>query len=194
MLLANLRSGTLTINIRAFVALWLPPEHRQRLSDYLAECAAAAPDFRWVRPDGLHVTLRFLGGLEEGPLAAVRSGLAGVRDSPFEVELGDLGDFGGRRSARVVWSGLRLGGEEAARLATAVEAACRSAGLDPEARAFRPHVTLARARSRSGAPAPTLPELPQLGPWTAREMILFESRLGGGPAVYEPIQTYPLKD
>jgi len=153
-----------------------------------------APDFRWVRPDGLHVTFRFLGGLEEEPLAAVRSSLAGVRATPFEVELGTVGDFGGRRAARVVWLGLRRGGEKAGRLAAAVEAACRSAGLEPEGRAFRPHVTLARARSRSGAPAPKLPEPPTLEPWTAREIILFESRLGGGPAVYEPIQRYPLVD
>lgn len=138
------------------------------------------------------MTLRFLGGLEEAALGALRERLAEVPGRRFEMELDGLGGFGGRQSARVVFLGLRRGGEEAAELATAVEAACRAAGLEPEDRPFRPHVTLARARERRGAPAPALPGPPALEPWPAEEMVLFASRFGQGPAIYEPLARFPL--
>jgi 2'-5' RNA ligase len=93
----------------------------------------------------------------------------------------------------VVWLGLTEGQEPAAALARAVEAECAAVGLDPEPRSFRPHLTLARARDRSGAALPELPPPPELAPWTATEMILFESKLGSGPPVYTPLERFPLE-
>jgi len=93
---------------------------------------------------------------------------------------------------RVVWLGVRLGDEAMRTVAQRVEAECRAAGLEPESRAFKPHLTLARARARDGAPMPVLPELPQLEPWLAEELILYSSHLQRAGAVHEPIRTLGL--
>lgn len=123
----------------------------------------------------------------------MKRGLAGLARPDLMLELNGAGVFGGRRAARVVWLGLARGAEPAAELARAVESVCREAGLEPEPRPFRPHITLARARARAGAPAPELPLPPRLPAWRAGEMVLFESRLGGGkPPRYVPLERYPL--
>src|SRR5712691_6758096 len=168
---------------RAFVALAPPEAQRAQLGAYLERCRGAAPQFRWVAPDGVHLTLRFLGRVEPAVLAALGARLRAIRQPSFALGLDGLGTFGGRRPA-VVWLGLAEGQEPAAALARAVEAECAGVGLDPEPRPFRPHLTLARARDRSGAARPELPPPPELAHWTATEMILFESKLGSGPPVY----------
>jgi 2'-5' RNA ligase len=73
-----------------------------------------------------------------------------------------------------------------------VEAECRAGGLDPESRAFKPHLTLARARAHDGASLPVLPDLPRLEPWRAEELILYSSHLQRAGAVHEPVRTLPL--
>ena len=178
---------------RTFVALALPPAQRALLAGYLERCAALAPGFRWVPAESLHLTLRFLGTVEEPVLRAVAAQLAEIRQAPFDARVGGLGTFGGRR-ATVAWLGLPEGGEEAATLAAACEEACRRAGLEPEERRFRPHLTLARARDRRGEPLPDLPAPPELPAWEVTELVLFESRLGGGrPPVYVPMETFSLR-
>jgi 2'-5' RNA ligase len=177
---------------RAFVALAPPEAQRAELGAYLEGCRAAAPGFRWVAPESVHLTLRFLGRVEAPVLADLSARLREIRHPPFEMGLEGLGTFGGRRPS-VIWLGLSAGREPAAALSRAVEAECAAAGLGPEPRPFRPHLTLARARERSGAPLPELPPPPVLAAWTATEMILFESRLGDGPPVYTPLERFPLK-
>jgi RNA 2',3'-cyclic 3'-phosphodiesterase len=88
----------------------------------------------------------------------------------------------------VVWLGLASGQEEIAALAKQVEAECVGAGLEPEARRYHAHLTLARARARDGALLPELPAPPELEPWRADELILYRSRPGRGGSVYEPLR------
>lgn len=179
---------------RAFVALALPAGQRGVLGDYLERCAARAPGFRWVPPDSVHLTLRFLGTVTEPVLAGVTERLAAIRQQPFRARVGGLGSFGGRRPT-VAWIGLPEGREAAAALATACEEACQAAGLEPEARPFRPHVTLARSRDRRGEPLPDLPPPPNLPAWTVTEFALFESRLrGGSPPEYVPLESFRLRE
>ena len=178
--------------VRAFVALAVPDSQREVIAPHLELWRTGAPGFRWVPPESLHLTLRFLGGIGPELLDGLRAGLRGVRGRPFQVALDGVGTFGGRAAPRVVWVGLREGVEPAAELAGRVEAVCQAAGLDPEARPFRGHVTLARARASRGSPLPELPSLPPLAPWTASEFVLYESRLGRPAAVYLPIERFPL--
>jgi RNA 2',3'-cyclic 3'-phosphodiesterase len=182
--------ATVAAGIRSFVAVDLPEAHRASLEAYLAECARRAPGHRWVEPDALHLTLRFLGHLEPAALEAVRGELGGVRAAPFRIALTGRGGFGPRAAPRVVWLGLREGVEATAELAAAVEAACRAAGLEPDPRPFRAHVTLARARTE-GQRLPELPDPPDLLPWTVEEFVLYESRLRQRPR-YVPLDRYPL--
>jgi 2'-5' RNA ligase len=166
--------------IRSFVALDLPEGHLALLSAHLDRCGRLAPGFRWVAPDGLHLTLRFLGELDPAPLERVSAALARVRCSPFQVRLGEVGTFGPGRATRVVWLGVSEGLAACRALAGKVEAACRAAGLEADEREFQAHVTLARARANQ-ARLPPLPELRPLPPWTVEDFVLYESRLRERP-------------
>jgi 2'-5' RNA ligase len=179
--------------VRAFAALPLPDGHREELARYLAACAEAAPDFRWVLAEGLHLTLRFAGNLEDEVAGRLAAALREVRHPSFDLRVAGIGNFGGSRRASVIWMGLVDGRAEAAGLAAQCERACQKAGLEPDARSFRPHVTLARARDRRGGVLPGLPDPPELPAWRAQEFVLFRSELRGGrPPLYTPIERYPL--
>ncbi len=176
--------------VRTFVAVDLPPANRQLLIDHLRECARLAPGYRWVEPDSLHLTLRFLGGLEPSQLDAVRDHLHAVPGDPFRLALDGRGSFGPRAAPRVVWLGVAEGTDACASLAAAVEEACRAAGMEPEARPFRAHVTVGRQRTERERLA-ELPDVPSLAPWTVDDFVLYESRLRQQPR-YVPIERYPL--
>jgi 2'-5' RNA ligase len=181
-----------TSGVRAFVALEVPEPQRDVLARHLDLCRAAAPAFRWVAPESLHLTLRFLGSVGPDILDDLRSGLGRLGGRSFRLALDGIGTFGARPAARVVWIGVREGAEPAAELAALVETTCQAAGLEPEARRFRGHVTLARARADRGSPLPELPSPPPLEPWTATEFVLYQSRLGKPAAIYVPLQRYRL--
>lgn len=176
--------------IRAFVALSLPEPNLAALERHLAVCAREAPGYRWVEPDSLHLTLRFLGHLAPEALQRVRGELASVRGAPFPFALDGGGTFGPRSAPRVVWIGVSAGLEACAALAARVEAACQRAGLEPEPRPFRAHVTLARARNE-GERLPPLPDPPALAPWTVEDFALYESRLRKQPR-YVALERYAL--
>ncbi len=147
---------------------------------------------RFVRPEGLHVTLRFLGAIDSlavQPLArAVAEAVAPL--SPFVLRLGALRAFPSPQRPRVLTLGLEPESPLAA-LAAAVEHGVVAAGFAPESRAFRPHVTLARVRegqriALDGAQGPASAE------FTARAAVLFESRPGPGGSLYTPLERMSL--
>ena len=152
----------------------------------------AAPSFRWVTAENLHITLRFVGRVDRGLIETVTSSVADQNPPGFELALGGVGTFKRGRLSRVVWLGLTDGAVQATELAALVDSACREAGLPGEQRAFTPHLTLARARDRDGSPLPELPAAPQLGPWRANELVLYQSHLGRGGAVYEVLKATAL--
>lgn len=180
--------------IRAFFAIAVPDPQRDALSGYLAECAAIAPDFRWASRDNLHLTLRFVGSVERAVVEAIAVRAEPEAGAAFTVALGEIGSFRRGRLARVVWLGVREGLDPLRRVANVLERECRASGLEPDARSFKPHLTLARAKPRDGAVLPEMPPPPELEPWTAREVILFSSHLGRGGAVHEPIRSIRLAD
>jgi 2'-5' RNA ligase len=182
--------ATVAARIRSFVALALPEPHLALLERHLGECARAAPAYRWVEPDSLHLTLRFLGNIEPEALERVRRELASVRGAPFPLALDGRGTFGPRAAPRVVWIGVSGGLDVCAALAARVEAVCQRAGLEPEPRPFRAHVTLARARGE-GDRLPPLPDPPALAPWTVEDFALYESRLRQQPR-YVVLERYAL--
>jgi 2'-5' RNA ligase len=177
--------------VRCFVGLELPRAHRAALAAHLEDCASLAPGHRWVDPDGLHLTLRFLGGLEPARVNAVRAALALVAGAPFRIALGGQGTFGPRSAPRVVWLGVALGAEPFTALAGAIELACRSAGLEADSRLVRPHLTLGRQRA-GGTRLPALPPPPALPPWSVEDFVLYESLLRPPPPRYLPLDRYGL--
>jgi 2'-5' RNA ligase len=136
--------------MRLFLAINLPADVHAAIDAAAAPLRDAAPSLRWVAADRIHLTVRFLGEVPLDRVAAIREvvdgATAGHGDAP--LALGGLGAFPNFRRARVVW----LGVEAHPRLELLhhdVEAACVALGFEPEGRAFRPHVTLARVRDRA---------------------------------------------
>lgn len=134
-------------NLRLFVACELPQSARDGLALVQGELRAkgAAP-LRWVRPEGIHLTLKFLGSVPLSQLQPIENALAVAIDAPFALSLrfGAVGSFGGRQRLRVVWVGLEGDVEELARLVDGVERALEPIGFPREKRPYSPHLTLAR--------------------------------------------------
>ena len=176
--------------IRAFVAVGIPDLQRERLAGYLDSCRAVSPGFRWVTPESLHLTIRFLGGVDPGRLDALAAGLRTLQVEPFEVGVGGVGTFGRGSAVRVVWLGLTAGGGALGRLAGEVEARSASLGFEPEARPYNPHLTLARSRQRRGDRLPELPPPPEIPGWVVTRFRLYRSRLGPGGATYSVLEEF----
>jgi 2'-5' RNA ligase len=167
---------------RLFVAV-VPP------AEVLAHVAALprpeVDGLRWTGPEQWHVTLRFLGRVDD--VGAAERALQGVRASPTEAVLGPaIGRFG-QRVLHVPVGGLD-------QVAAAVVAATADVGEPPEDRPFAAHLTLARSRARRGAPADlrTLAGAPVDARWTVTEVCLVESRLSSRGATYEVVAPVPL--
>lgn len=176
------------LKIRAFFGLPIPEAQRGLLEGFIADCSALAPQFRWTPAANLHLTIRFLGGVEASIAEGIADRLAHDRLNGFDLELGQVGSFKRRRLASVVWLGVPSGINDLAKLAATVEGECVRAGLEPEGRRFNAHLTIARSRARDGAPLPDLPALPTLTSWRADELILYRSHLGRAGSVYEPLR------
>lgn len=122
-----------------------------------------AQGVRWVLPENLHLTLRFLGAAEDEQLAALRQGLTQVaaRHESFVAASEQSGCFPDRRRPKVIWAGVADADGRLGALQRDIEAAVRAAGWPPEERAFRPHLTLGRVRPGvRGKWSGELPRLP----------------------------------
>lgn len=190
--------------VRVFVALDLPQDAKDLLNETMLQLQAGLPNgIRWVRPDGIHLTLKFLGDVDAGmvePLLETMGRVATLAEpSCFDMQLTRLGMFPNAREPRVLWAG--VGGDMAAlaRLQQSVDEAISGLGFPPERRPFRPHLTLGRVRDQVNAPdrkkigdqvsQATLGESP---PWTVREMHLIQSNLTPAGAIYSSLGVAPL--
>ena len=135
--------------MRLFVALEIPTEVRDSFAALIAELRAADSSFsksraRWVRPENLHVTLKFIGHVDNGKLDAIRAALAEVRlDSPVELRFHGLGFFPNGKRPRVFWAGIEAS-PNLSPLAGEIEVRLAKVGIAGETREFAPHLTLAR--------------------------------------------------
>lgn len=183
---------------RLFVAVPLAEPARQAVASLMEDLAARPPRLRWVRPESLHLTIRFLGPTLEDAIAGVREAVteAAAHARPFAVRLGGTGAFPPRGRPRVLWVGVVDGEPELAALAAALEDALAARGWPRDDRPFRAHLTLARSDGVAGAER-IVEAAAERGrnldsAWTADRAVLFESISGGGPARYSPLHTVPL--
>ena len=134
--------------VRTFVALLIPPDWSAHLGAIAADLAARTRGLSWVKPENLHVTLRFLGDLDDDAVARAAAAVSGsLADATApRGRLGPLSAFPTLRRPRVLWAGLSEGAEAVSALAVAVDGGLRGAGFGPADRPFRAHVTLARVR------------------------------------------------
>jgi 2'-5' RNA ligase len=186
--------------MRCFVAVPLPDDVRAaavRAQDEVRRACEGA-DIRWVRPESMHLTLKFLGNVDEARVPAVGRALAGEipRHALGRLALGGLGAFPTPHRARVVWLAVREGAAALAAVASAVDRTLAGLSFDAEARPITPHLTLGRVRDARRAPdlrpALAAPVSVDAGAWSPRAVVLFESRLRPSGAVHRAIDEYPL--
>ena len=130
--------------MRLFVALEIPSVVRKNLATLLAELRAITTEPRWVRPENLHVTLKFLGEVSEEGLESVKSALRQIRSgNGVMLEFRGLGFFPNEKHPRVLWAGMEAS-TNLKGLAADIETAMEKHGIPREKREFSPHLTLAR--------------------------------------------------
>jgi 2'-5' RNA ligase len=173
---------------RLFTGLEIPPEVAQTLS----MLRGGLPGARWIDPQNYHVTLRFIGDVDDSDAREIASLLGRVRRGSFELRLDGLTSFGGKKPRAVVAT---VASSPALMEAQAEqERLMQRMGLDPEGRKYTPHVTLARLRdssSRDVAEYLSARGLFRTPPFRVSSFVLFSSRasVGGGPYVVEA--SYP---
>ncbi len=176
--------------VRAFVAIELDPRLREAMGELQTLLRPRLGGIRMARSEGTHLTLRFLGEASPAQIGTLRPRLAAAAAAcpPCEARVGGLGMFPERGSPRVLWLGLDVP-PPVVELQGECERAARAAGFEREERPFRAHLTLGRWRER--APRPELPPA-DLGPTRLETLVLFESDLRPGGAVYEALARFPL--
>ena len=184
--------------MRLFVAVDPSDEVRAALGRVIEKGRAAAPEGKWQRPEALHLTLAFLGNVADElaePLEAALRPVA-ARHRPIALRVGEVGSFGSRHRPRVVWAGIEGALAALEALKHDVEVALAPLGYEPEERAIRPHLTLARARELRGdaglADAREALAGAAGGAFTSNELLLYRSHLSPGGAKYTALARLPL--
>jgi RNA 2',3'-cyclic 3'-phosphodiesterase len=182
---------------RLFVAIGLDDATRARIAAALLEASGQSnvPGLRWLGPDNWHLTLQFLGRVQDDAVAGVRLACeqAARATAPFVIELAGAGAFASPRRARVIWIGVRTGHEHVAALAERLFAATEPLGFAREQREFRSHLTVARLKTPSNVAtvlgALRVPEVAM----RVHELALYRSHLSRAGAEYEPIARFALE-
>jgi len=195
--------------MRIFIGIDLDVEVRARIERFLEGVQGFAPEARWVRPESLHITLKFIGEQPAERVEAITARLQRVDCSAFEIRSAGYGFFPTAKAPRVFWIGID-GGSQLAELAGAIDAATAELGIPREDRAYSPHLTLARGGGKSGSPKwregdgpnatfavlekrlAALGEL-DFGTMMAREFILYQSQLSPRGSKYTRLHRFPLR-
>ncbi|MCP3729623.1 RNA 2',3'-cyclic phosphodiesterase [Sphingomonas sp. MG17] len=170
---------------RLFVALRPPREIRE----HLLAVMGGVPGARWQDEDQLHLTLRFIGEVDR----RTAEDAATVHAAPLDLQLAGCGMFDTRGKPNAIWAGVTPR-EPLAALHRKVDQALVRAGLEPERRAYLPHITLARLAGSAGPADRFLADHAALTSpvFRIQHMTLYESSLGHGGAIYEPVERYAL--
>ncbi|HBS06921.1 MAG TPA: RNA 2',3'-cyclic phosphodiesterase [Leptospiraceae bacterium] len=175
---------------RIFIALTLPEQIIQDLTDL----QSGLPDIRWNPPEQMHVTLKFLGNVEESLVESLCSELESLELEAPEVRVSGVGQFAQRKAPPVLWAGLTPE-EPLIEMHRAIEAMTGRLGFAREKRPFRPHVTLGRLKRSNPRRLHEYLELHHTfgsAPFQCTEVILFSSKLTSDGAIHEPLMITPL--
>jgi RNA 2',3'-cyclic 3'-phosphodiesterase len=194
--------------MRIFIALDIDDAIRERIQRFVEGVRNFAPDARWVHPESLHLTLKFIGEKSADTVEEIKRALASIKSQSFELTFRGYGFFPTPKSARVFWIGIESG-PLIGSLAKSIDEATTALGIPREDHEFSPHLTLARGGGRSGAPGwrkgdtsnknfkllqeklSVLP-IPEFGTMTAREFFLYESQMMRGGSQYTKLERFAL--
>ena len=198
------------IDMRIFIGIDLDPDVRARIARFLEGVESFAPEARWVRPESLHVTLKFIGEQKPEKVEAITERLRQIESKAFEIRTAGYGFFPTAKAPRVFWIGIQAG-PQLAELAKSIDVATAELGVPREDRPYSPHLTLARtggARSsgspkwrKGDGPNQTFAGLEKrlaamgeldFGTTAAHEFILYQSQLSPGGSKYTKLQRFPL--
>ncbi|MBZ5614021.1 MAG: RNA 2',3'-cyclic phosphodiesterase [Acidobacteriia bacterium] len=194
--------------MRIFIGIDLDSEIRGRISRFLEGVQGFTPDARWVHPEALHITLKFIGEQTPERVEAIAERLRRVKSGGFEIRSGGYGFFPTAKAPRVFWIGIHAD-PQLAELAGTIDAATAELGIPREDRPYSPHLTLARAGGKSGSPKWRKGDGPNsafavlekrlaamgeldFGTMTAHEFILYQSQLSPKGSKYTKLQRFPL--
>lgn len=184
--------------IRGFIAVELPRAVKEFLADTASDLKKCRADVKWVRPEAMHLTVKFLGDVRGDLIPAIEDELKRVltHQSAMHMQVTGLGAFPGLNKPRVIWAGLKDTSGRLAPLAADVEKALEPLGFEAEKRPFSPHLTLGRVRSNSGLRdlVDTVRQrMDTAGPkFVADRVIFFESVLKPSAAEYFPLCSFDL--
>ena len=195
--------------MRLFIALDIDELINERIARFMEGVQGFAPDARWVKPESLHVTLKFIGEQPESSVEQIKLALRSVSAEAIEIQFRGFGFFPTTKSARVFWIGMEAG-PQLASLAASIEERMEALGIPKEDRPFSPHLTIARRSGGSGSPRwrrqdgpnrvfkllqeklSALP-LPGFGTMTPREFFLYQSQLSPKGSKYTKLERFALK-
>ncbi len=194
--------------MRVFIAIDLENEVRAKIARFLEGVRGFAPDARWVCPESLHITLKFIGEEKPEQVAAITECLQRVEGNRAEIRFAGYGFFPTAKAPRVFWIGIQAS-PELVELATSIDSALAELQIPREERPFSPHLTLARGGG-SGSPKWRKGDGPNsafavlekrlaamsdldFGTMTAREFFLYQSQLSPGGSKYTKLQRFSLK-
>jgi RNA 2',3'-cyclic 3'-phosphodiesterase len=187
------------MEIRSFIAIEIPAGIRQEIKKLVADIQNTEADVKWVRPEGIHLTLKFLGSVKEDMVEKVALAVRPVVEAwrPFRLKAHGVGCFPGIRNPRVLWIGLEQEEGSAVRLQQEIETKTAELGFSPEDRPFHPHLTLGRVRSPKGRNAlikmlETNSRL-ELSSFQVERVTLFRSDLRPGGPVYTKLHEFVMK-
>jgi 2'-5' RNA ligase len=194
--------------MRIFVGIDLDDEIRAKIARFLDGIREFAPEVRWISPESLHITLKFIGEQKAEQMAAITEHLQVVGGSRTEIHFSGYGFFPTAKAPRVFWIGIQAGAE-LVELASGIDSALAVLQIPREERPFSPHLTLARGGGGSGSPKwrkgdgpnSSFAELQKriaamgeldFGTMTAREFLLYQSQPSPGGSKYIKLQRFSL--
>jgi len=196
---ANGRPSSIMVFMRTFIAIEIPDDVKKLMAEVQNKLKGSGVNAGWTRPEGIHLTLKFLGEVPESKIADVVTVLSGAVKGTggFRLEIAGAGAFPNPKNARVVWIGMSGDTDMLTRLQVTVEEAMGRLGFEHEKRAFTPHLTLGRIKyiPRRDAWLKTLEEIKdiKLSVFDVHAVSLMKSDLRPSGAVYTEINRMELK-
>lgn len=185
--------------LRTFVCVKLPQSHITALGSWIEAKKRETREagIRWVKPETIHITLKFCGEIPPEMARAVSSLLdKELPRGAFELSARGVGGFPKLSAPRVIWTGIAGDTEKLAKLARAADDLAARRGVAKERKKFSPHITLGRRGEAAPLSAEALRSLesggPDLPPWTVREVIFMRSELTPSGPIYTPLKIYAL--
>ena len=181
--------------MRLFVALDLPDQVRHAITELIAKLQPKSRTARWIKPENLHITLKFIGHVEDEKLSPIQTALSTIHTSqPIELHFRGMGFFPNEHRPRAFWCGIAAS-PNLAELAADIDRALAPLGIEAETRPFTPHLTLARFKSDEGirevVHAATDMKSTDFGAATMTNFHLYESLLKSTGAQYNRLASFP---